>query len=49
MDGIAELRWSSLQGAVSEEIPMHDDSVTVALQPMEAKLVVVSESAIVGS
>lgn len=45
MAGVAAVRWSSRQGVVSEEISFHDDAVTVELQPMEAKLVVVSEAA----
>jgi len=47
MVGVAEVRWSSQQGIVSAEISLRGDSVTLALRPMEAKLVVVSESAIV--
>ena len=43
MAGVAEVRWSSLDGNVSAEIPMHNHSATIALQPMEAKLVLVSD------
>lgn len=44
MTGVAEVRWSSRQGVVSEEISCHDDALTVELQPTEARLIVVSAS-----
>ena len=44
MIGVAEVRWSSLQGIVAEDISLDDASITVALEPMEAKHVVVSEN-----
>ena len=46
MVGVAKVHWSNLKGAVSENISFHDDAITVELQPMEAKLIVVSESVI---
>ncbi len=45
MVGVAEVRWTNQQGVVSEDISSDDDSVTVELQAMEAKLIVVSEFA----
>jgi trehalose synthase len=45
MVGVAEVRWTNRQGVVSEDISSDDDSVTVELQAMEAKLIVVSEFA----
>ncbi len=41
MAGNAEVSWSNLQGVVSEEIPVHHESVIIDLQPLEAKLVIV--------
>ena len=39
--GIAELGWSSLPEPLSSDMPVHDESVTLELQPLEAKLAVI--------
>ena len=45
LTGVAEARWSSRNGLISEKISLQDDSTIVDLEPMEAKLIVVSEPA----
>lgn len=42
--GNAKVRWSNLQGAVADDVVFDNDSLTLELRPLEAKLIVVCES-----
>ncbi|MCP4299666.1 MAG: hypothetical protein GY783_03710, partial [Gammaproteobacteria bacterium] len=39
--GDANLLWSNLQGAIEEDVVFANGSLTLDLQPLEAKLIVV--------
>ena len=41
MAGIAQVSWSNLTDPISADIPVHDESVTLELHPLEARLVVI--------
>ena len=40
--GNAKMLWSNLQGAIEEDVVFDDESLTLDLQPLEAKLIVIN-------
>ena len=45
LTGDAKALWSNLHGAIEEDVVLDDDSLTLDLQPWEAKLIVINEVA----
>jgi hypothetical protein len=42
LNGEANALWSSIQGAISESLPYDNESLSLDLSPLEARLIVVS-------
>ncbi|MCZ6829767.1 MAG: alpha-amylase family glycosyl hydrolase [Gammaproteobacteria bacterium] len=42
LNGVAKALWSNIQGAISESLSYHNESLTLELSPLEARLIVVS-------